>query len=562
LGLISTTEEEQKKRIYKEKKNLYYSRIGLVTGLLGWIVFITCFILYFSTHYPFTYTLAFKTLWIFSFFYGLFHIFFYRLLINWNYSQAFEIDGFLLIALIIIGLEVAGGINSHLAHLLLPVLILASAIALKPIFAFITLFLEIGILGIFAYQSRQLLEAWQENAQFYLLDLSLLGLAALLAYLIARKYYGIFLEREKAVELANQLVADKAKVEAILESMGDGVFVVDANKNLILVNNATRKLLRLGGKNILGRFYGDVFILEDEEGNSLKYESDDPIQIAISENRSIARDDLILTTQTGKKINIALYTSPIADATGNIIGGIAVIRDITHEKEMERMKYEFVSIATHELATPVAAISGHLSMVLDEKMGRVDKKAKKLLTNAYEGSKRLAKLVKDLLNVSKIEEGKMAMDIKPIDICDLIESIVLELEPLARNAKLYLKFQKTKKIPKVMADSERIREVLVNLINNAFKFTEKGGVTIDCEVGKEYVTISVSDTGIGIDKEHIPYLFQKFHQVDTSATRRAQGTGLGLYISKSIVELHGGKIWVESKVGKGSKFSFTLPIAK
>ncbi len=240
-----------------------------------------------------------------------------------------------------------------------------------------------------------------------------------------------------------------------------------------------------------------------------------------------------------------------------------VLRDITKEKEMEKMKFEFVSIASHEISTPIASIEGNLSMILDEKIGKVDEVAEKLLHGAYEGSRRLSRLVKDLLNVSKIEEGRMTMDLEPADIEKLIKSVIEELTPQAKKSGLELKYEEPQRaLPQVLMDSDRIREVISNLIVNAIKFTPSGSITIKVSRGQDLITITVADTGIGISQEYLPYLFQKFHQIDSTATRKAQGTGLGLYICKSIIELHGGKIWVESEKGKGSRFSFTVQIAK
>lgn len=230
--------------------------------------------------------------------------------------------------------------------------------------------------------------------------------------------------------------------------------------------------------------------------------------------------------------------------------------------QLDKMKDEFISMASHELNTPLAAIEGYLSMVLDEGMGKVDAKSKEYLSRAYASSKRLAELILDLLNVSRIEQGRLKMKFSQVSMVELAESVVHELQIKADSKKIYLKIEAEKGLPKLWCDPDRIREVIVNLTGNALKFTDKGGVTIN--IGKsegDFIRVTVVDTGRGIAKEDQKKLFQKFSQVKREIDEH-QGTGLGLYISKNFVELHKGKIWVESEAGKGSKFIFEIPLLK
>jgi signal transduction histidine kinase len=230
--------------------------------------------------------------------------------------------------------------------------------------------------------------------------------------------------------------------------------------------------------------------------------------------------------------------------------------------QLDKMKDEFISMASHELNTPLAAIEGYLSMVLDEGMGKVDAKSKEYLSRAYASSKRLAELILDLLNVSRIEQGRLKMKFSQVSMVELAESVVHELQIKADSKKIYLKIEAEKSLPKLWCDPDRIREVIVNLTGNALKFTDKGGVTIN--IGKSeggFIRVTVVDTGRGIAKEDQKKLFQKFSQVKREIDEH-QGTGLGLYISKNFVELHKGKIWVESEAGKGSKFIFEIPLLK
>ncbi len=234
------------------------------------------------------------------------------------------------------------------------------------------------------------------------------------------------------------------------------------------------------------------------------------------------------------------------------------------------MKDELVSIASHELRTPMTAIKSYLWLILNRYRDRLDEKMQLYLDRAYESSDRMINLVNDMLSVSRLDTGRMELNLASTDLNVLIESVIEELSQRAKDLGLKLSFVTTKgQLPKVLIDSDKIREVIMNLLGNAFKFTPKGGsVTVGLQKIKEEITgemlkVSISDTGRGIAKEDLPRLFQKFGRLasDFVTTAETSGTGLGLYIAKGIVGLHNGKIWAESKIGKGSTFFFTVKAA-
>ena len=227
--------------------------------------------------------------------------------------------------------------------------------------------------------------------------------------------------------------------------------------------------------------------------------------------------------------------------------------------EEDQMKSEFVSIASHELLTPTAAIEGYLSMILDEKIAKVDPIAQKYLIRVYDSSRRLSRLVKDLLNVSRIESGKLQIVARRFDLVELIKSAQEELQAKAFEKNLKLEFTPSVQDPNVWADPERIHQVIYNLVGNAIKYSKQGAVRVAMSEENGLVKTSVTDTGIGIPAKDLPHLFEKFFRVQTPETTDIQGTGLGLYISKNIIDLSGGKINVSTEYGKGSVFSFTLP---
>ena len=231
--------------------------------------------------------------------------------------------------------------------------------------------------------------------------------------------------------------------------------------------------------------------------------------------------------------------------------------------EEDRLKTEFVSIASHELLTPTTSMKGYLSMILDEGIGKVDPTARGYLEKVYSETNRLAVLVKDLLNVSRIERGKIAVELKVQDVMALVKQAVETQELKAKERKLTLKLEAPKKaLPMANVDSDKLLEVFINVIGNALKYTKEGGVTVTPSATPTQLSIAIKDTGIGIAPKDLAHLFGKFFRASNSDETGQTGTGLGLYVSKYVTELMGGTITVDSVVGIGTTFTVTLPVAK
>ncbi len=231
-------------------------------------------------------------------------------------------------------------------------------------------------------------------------------------------------------------------------------------------------------------------------------------------------------------------------------------------KKLDKAKSEFISIASHQLRTPLTAIKGYLSLVVEGSYGQVDNSVKNALQKAYGANERLILLVEDLLNASRIESGRMRYDLVDVHLDDLVSQSCDSLALKAEDEGLYLKVNIPKSpLPVFHVDGNKVREVISNLIDNAIKYTEKGGVEVEFESDSDSVKIIVSDTGIGIQKEEISHLFKKFSRGKNISRLNATGTGLGLFVAKNIIEAHGGKVWAESDgVGKGSRFYIQLPL--
>jgi len=232
---------------------------------------------------------------------------------------------------------------------------------------------------------------------------------------------------------------------------------------------------------------------------------------------------------------------------------------------LDKLKDEFLSLASHELRTPMVSIKSYLWMVLEGRGGKVTEKQKDYLDTAYKSTDRLIALVNDMLDISRIESGKITLDLKRIKLNDLVEEVVREMSPRALEIGIKISEVFSPSLSEIWGDNNKIKEVLINVIGNSLKFTPKGGkVTIALNQKDNFIETSITDTGTGIKKEDLSKLFQKFSMVGgiRQKDKSAQGTGLGLYLSKLIVELHGGKIWAESEgIDKGAKFTFSLKVA-
>ncbi len=557
LGKIPLSEKQ------KEAKKLLFSlRIGKIVEALSWILGIS-FLILFALNFCSEYSIVpFISLMIIAFVYAGYHRIIFKRIVNKNTKIAVQIDIFAILVFLFLFVELLGGITSPLA-LIFPCGILVGSLIFKPYFSFIILGLEILIIIPFTYLHPLQREFVLTEPYLVFFEGISLFVISVFSYYLSVNNLKNANKKEKEKYLFNQLVTNKIQSEAVFQSMGDGMFVVDIHKRIVLINKAAKKMIGWQKGKILEKFYGDILKLR-KNGKLMSYEIDCPIQKSISENRAVINDNLTMETSKNKKLPISFYSSPLIDENGDITGGLAIIKDITSERQMDELKNEFMSIASHELNTPISAIEGYLSMVVDENIGKVDKKAFSFINQAYSGSRRLADLIKDLRNISKIYRGKLRISTEPISIEKIIKQTIDDFNISKKRKKVKIEYRRmTKgKLPKVFADPGLMREVITNLIGNAVKFTKEGSIVVTAEVEKNKMIVNVQDSGIGIPKKDIPYIFDRFYRAKGEIDgKEIPGTGLGLYIVKSILKLHGGKIWAESQKGIGSKFSFNLSIA-
>lgn len=265
-----------------------------------------------------------------------------------------------------------------------------------------------------------------------------------------------------------------------------------------------------------------------------------------------------------QKRELELYSTPVFSSTAGYLGHLYVLRDVTHQREVDRMKSEFVSLVSHELRTPLTSIQGYIDLILtDEAVGPLTDLQQEFLSVVKNNARRLVSLINNLLDLSRIESGKIELHLESVDlnrlICELIPSFQPQLDTKDQICTLHLPDQ----APMVQGDAERIIQIFSNLLSNAHKYTPQGGhIDLAVEVVGTVARVAVTDTGIGLSKEEQAELFKRFYRAQNALTESVSGTGLGLSITRSLVELHGGEIQVFSEPGKGSTFCFTLPLVQ
>lgn len=371
--------------------------------------------------------------------------------------------------------------------------------------------------------------------------------------------------RDRAyTDLASELSEASNKSEVVISAIADGVVAIN-NKGIIqLINPAAQQIIGWGRQDALSLNYKSVLKLLDKDGHELA-PSLDPVSQVLASNEKIVTNDLQIATNSDKKLMASISVSPV----GQVGSGVIVIfRDITNEKAEERAQAEFISTASHEMRTPVATIEGYLGLALNPATAQIDDKARDFITKAHDSAQHLGRLFSDLLDISRAEDGRLTSNPKVVDTVNFIDTITEGLRPQATAKGLVLVYKpspegRTEKTlgdrrlnPVFYAnvDNDHLREVMTNLIENAIKYTPQGSITVDVVGDASHITISVTDSGIGIPKEDQAHLFQKFYRVDNTDTREIGGTGLGLYLSRRLAEAMGGRLWVESAYRKGSTF--------
>lgn len=369
--------------------------------------------------------------------------------------------------------------------------------------------------------------------------------------------------------LQNTIRGEQDKMQSMVASMAEGVVMFDANDQLVVLNASARSMLGLARTEEFSKesFFKSILWNDIAEFLSQPVEDEPIVQ------------EFDIDSQP-EPCTLAVAVTPVTGDRRERLGRLAVMRDVTRERELDRMKSDFVAVVSHELRTPITSIKMFTTNLLEGVEGEVTEGQSETLSRMLKNLDRLSRLINDLLDLSKLEAGKMKMQVAPVDLSEAVQAIVEVFEPGAATKEVTLETTICESLPVVWADADRVMQVLTNLLGNALKFTPEGGrITVDVArrnpdptetigptdrrsplSGEGYIRVAVSDTGPGIPGDDIEQVFDKFYQTDHSMTRKTGGTGLGLPICREIITKHGGRIWAESTLGSGSTFSFELPV--
>ncbi len=374
---------------------------------------------------------------------------------------------------------------------------------------------------------------------------------------LAQEFNSMRDDLKNAIEL---ITKEEKKMTAIVNSLAEGLVLVDGNYRVLHINPAAEHLLNVGADQVGEEL---TLIVQDITLARALKESEGQISLNETVNLEVTLD------QRGETSTLRIVASPFLDEAGAVLGTVYVFDDITREKEIDQMKSDFVSLVSHELRTPMTSIIGFVSLILDGKTGPINDKQRRSLVRVQHQAERLADLINDLLDISRIEAGRIQMKQEEISVSEIAEQRIEEISPQADAKSIELRLFASESLPHTIGDQERIGQVFTNLIGNAIKFTpESGKIAVRISANGMFsgksdkaLHIEVIDTGEGIPIEERERVFNRFHQLGNINTRQEGGSGLGLSIVKSIVESHGGTVWVDDGYeGRGSNFQFTLPI--
>ena len=352
--------------------------------------------------------------------------------------------------------------------------------------------------------------------------------------------------------------ADPAVLRSLLDSLPAPAFALDRQQRLFFANRAWTELLGVAEEFLRGKTVAElVELMGPGLARPGEYRARVEALAADAGKTTVAQVEY----STDRRMLFKEISQPIRGSDGAHLGRLFLYLDITREKELDQTKSEFISIASHELRTPMTSIKGSLDLLLGGFAGDVNEETKELLVIAQSGCERLIRLINDILDLSKIEAGRMQLRLQPMSLLDAVERSVRTIKSYADSFRVKLAIECAETLPDVLGDRDRLDQVVTNLLGNAVKFSPaEGTVTVKLTRQADVLECRVIDTGPGIPADQVQRIFDKFQQV-AGQSRKKGGTGLGLTIARALVQEHGGRIWVESEVGRGSQFVFTVPLA-
>jgi PAS domain S-box-containing protein len=369
-------------------------------------------------------------------------------------------------------------------------------------------------------------------------------------------------QQKATLNILEDVEIEKTRYEALLTGIGDGIIATDNETRVLVINQAAEKILGWKKEEVYGKKLIEVFTVVDEKGQMIP-ESERPINKAVSTMKPVStsvNSNIFYSGKNGIKVPVALNASPVI-VNGKLIGVIDVFRDITHEKDVDRMKTEFISLSSHQLRTPLSAIKWFGEMLLAGDAGKLLPEQVEFVTNINESTERMIALVNSLLNISRIESGRIIIDPVPTSLPNLVDDVVKEVRNKVDEKKQNLIISVHPDLPLINVDPKLIREVYKNLLTNSIKYTPAGGeISIFISKNEKEIVSQITDNGYGIPEAEQKKVFAKFFRAENIVKLETEGTGLGLYLVKAVVESSGGRVWYESREGNGTTFWFALPL--
>jgi len=379
------------------------------------------------------------------------------------------------------------------------------------------------------------------------LFLIIVGLSAMGIYLSAKK------DRDTSVE--------RSELNSILEELNDGLIVYESDFRVIFFNPAAERIFKLDAKSVVGHTFSPRDVERDGWRTLTQVVFPSLAPRVAARTKEGEYPQIVDISFSDPLLEFRVTTAPVTDENGHPLAFMKIIRDRTSQVLALRSKSEFVTVASHQLRGPVTDISWALQSLSG--ITGLDESNKSILDHALGASQSLLQRIEDLLDIAKMEDGQFGYQFEDADISDFLSKVLSDILPAAQKAGIKLYFDRpSEALPHVTIDSKRLSLAVTNLIENAIRYNVENGevtVRVDKMQDKPFVVVSVKDTGIGIPPEAIDKLFNKFYRADNALKRQTEGSGLGLYIAKGIVTAHGGQIWAESELNRGTTISFALP---
>lgn len=338
------------------------------------------------------------------------------------------------------------------------------------------------------------------------------------------------------------------KINSLLSAVNDGLIMVNPDREVVVINQAAKQILGLEQDN-------EISVLDIMQSLYEKFDFMGAIE-RIKNSDKVEHFPEVQISGNFYKIDGALVKTKI----GNILGIVFLFNDVTEQKKIDQVKTEFISITSHQLRTPVSSMKWFLEMLLNGDLGEIPERQKSIIEDIYHSSEKISELINDLLDITKMQSGKVILEPTPTNLVEFLKSMLPEISQIFKQKRQIFEFKKPESIPKINIDPKLTWRVVENLLTNASKYTPEGGlVTLEVSADKNNMLIKVVDNGIGIPDAEKHRIFEKFFRAEN--TSRVGGTGLGLYISKEIAETAGGRLWFESEEDKGTTFNFVLPLS-